>query len=287
MIKANSPALKTLSKIRVTVPFSELSEIRVRAGRPAVSVDIFGNMRICSEVFSAEEIAACFAEICGYSTHSYEEQIARGYIALDGGHRVGICGTAVRTHGKIEFFKDISGLNFRIAHEVIGCSDEIFRRCFSDGIISLLIVGKPLSGKTTILRDLARRLGERRRVTIIDSRGEISASVRGSPSLDVGLNTDVLCGCEKSEGIEFAVRTLSPEVIICDEISDDGDALENALRCGVKVIASAHAGSFGEVFSRPQTSSAARIFDGAVLLGERGKLVGFLENSANGKEGLS
>lgn len=264
--------MKSLQKIRITEPFSSITEIRLRAGRPAVLSDIFGNMRVCSGVLTAEDIGECFAEICRYSVHSFQSDIAEGFITIDGGHRVGICGTAVKNGGKIEFLKNVSGLNIRIAHEVVGCADELFRRVFSDEPASLLVGGKPLCGKTTVLRDLARRLGEKRRVTVIDSRNEISASVGGTPTLDVGLNTDVLCGFGKSEGIMLALRSMSPEVIICDEIADDEDAVREALFCGVKVIASAHGGSIEELMNRPHMQALVPLFEYTAILGERGKL---------------
>lgn len=272
MIVCKTTAPHLPPKIRLTEPFSSVAEIRIRVGRPAVCVNIFGDMKPCSEPFTAEEIAEHFAEICRWSVHSFQDDIARGFVTLDGGHRVGICGTAVKENGKITFIKDISGLNIRIAHQVTGCSDEIYGRFFADEPCSLLIAGRPLSGKTTILRDLARRLGERYRVTVIDSRSEISASVRGTPMLDIGLNTDVLCGCGKSEGIMLALRSMSPQVMICDEIAHDEDAVEQALFCGVKIIAAAHAGSLKELDSRFK-GVLTGLFDADIVIGERGKLL--------------
>ena len=278
MIKALAIPLKSIRKLRITEPLSQLAEIRLRAGRQAVAVDVFGKMRVCSSPFSAEELADCFAEICRYSVYSFEEEIAQGFITLDGGHRVGICGTAVTKNGVITSLKDISGLNIRIAHQVRGCADELFERVFFDGVHSLLLAGKPLSGKTTVLRDLARRLGERCRVVLIDSRNELSASVRGTPSFDVGLNTDVLCGCEKSAGIMLAIRSLSPEVIICDEIGNDEAAVEQAMFCGVKIIASAHADSIEQLKKRPSTRGLLPLFERAAVLGERGQLIETIDN---------
>lgn len=278
MIKAAVIPLKTIEKIRVAEPLSRIAELRLRAGRPAVCVNIRGDMRVCSDVFSAKEIAECFAEICRYSVYSYEEEIARGFVTLDGGHRVGICGTAVTKNGKITSFKDISGLNVRIAHQIYGCADELYKRVFADEPHSLLLAGKPLSGKTTVLRDLARQLGANRRVVLIDSRNELSASVRGTPSFDIGLNTDALCGCEKSEGIMLAVRSLSPDVIICDEIGDDEAAVEQAMFCGVKVIASAHARSIEELKKRPATRGLVGLFEYAAVLGGRGQLTELQRN---------
>lgn len=277
MINAMKIPLRSAEKIRVTEPISGIAEIRLRAGRPGVCVNIFGEMRVCSEPFSAAEIADCFAEICRYSVHSFQEEIAQGFVTLEGGHRVGICGTAVTNGGRIEMFKDISGLNIRIAHEVRGCADEIYSRFFLRSPRSLLIAGKPLCGKTTVLRDLARQLGERHRVTLIDSRNELSASHRGVPSLDIGLNTDALVGCPKSEGIMLALRTLSPEFIICDELGSDKDAVGQALFCGVKLIASAHAGSLDELEAGERTRGLARLFERRALIGERGRLLDYRE----------
>lgn len=278
MIKASAIPLKSIEKIRLPEPLSRTAELRLRAGRPAVCVNILGEMKPCSAPLSAKEISDCFAEICRYSVYSYEEEIAQGFVTLDGGHRVGICGTAVTKNGKITSFKDISGLNIRIARQIYGCADKLCEKAFSDGLHSLLLAGKPLCGKTTVLRDIARQLGERRRVVIIDSRGELSASVGGTPSLDIGLNTDALCGCEKSEGIMLALRSLNPEVIICDEIGDDGEAVEQAVFCGVKMIASAHAGSIEELKRRRSTRGLVPVFERVALLGERGELIDYREN---------
>lgn len=281
MIKATAMPLRSIEKIHLPEPLSGIAEIRLRAGRPAVCVNIFGKMSACSSIFSGREIADCFAEICRYSVYSFEEEIARGFVTLDGGHRVGICGTAVTKNGKITSIKDISGLNIRIAHEIRGCADELFRRAFRDGPHSLLLAGKPLCGKTTILRDIARQLGERHRVVLIDTRGELSASTGGVPSLDIGLNTDALCGCGKSEGIMLALRSLSPEVIICDEIGNDEAAVEQAVFCGVKVIASAHSGSIGELKQRPSTRGLVPVFERIALIGERGKLLDYREKETS------
>lgn len=278
MIKAAALPLKSIEKIHLTEPVSQIAEIRLRAGRPSVCVNIRGKMRTCSDKFSAKEIADCFAEVCRYSVYSFEEEISHGFITLDGGHRVGICGTAVTSRGGITSFRDISGLNIRIAHQIFGCADELYERAFSDEPRSLLLAGKPLCGKTTVLRDLARLLGASRRVVLIDSRGELSASVRGTPAFDIGLNTDALCGCEKSEGIMLAIRSLSPDIVICDEIGDDQFAVEQAMFCGVKVIASAHAGSIAELKKRTATRSLLPLFDCAAVLGELGRITEFQRN---------
>ena len=271
-VKGQEIPLKTAAaKIRLTGIGGELAEIRLRTGRRAVAVTAEGVMQTCSEPFTAQDISECFSELCRYSVHSYTNEIAEGYITLDGGHRVGICGTAVIKDGKIETLRDISSLNIRIARQVRGCAEELFRGIF-DKPRSLLLAGKPMCGKTTLLRDLTRILGERHKVTLIDSRNEISACVRGAPTLDIGQHTDVLCGCPKSEGILLALRSLSPEIIICDEIGRDHGAVEQCLFCGVKLIASVHAGSIKELERRQGIAGLLPLFEYTAVIGTKGRL---------------
>lgn len=271
--KTQDIPLKTAAaKIRLPAG-ADIAEIRLRAGRCAAAVTVSGKIIPCSAPFSEKDIADCFAELCRYSVHSYSREIAEGFITLDGGHRVGLCGTAVMSGGAVVSVKDISSLNIRIAREVRGCAEELYGRFFEGGLCSLLLAGRPMSGKTTLLRDLSRMLGEKYRVALIDSRNELSASVRGLPTLDVGENTDVLCGYTKPAGIMTALRSLSPDVIICDEIGDDYDAVEQCLFCGVKVIAAAHAGSLSELSRRRGTDRLLPLFDCAAVIGGRGRLL--------------
>lgn len=271
-VKNQEIPLKTAAaKIRLSGFRGDLAEIRLRAGRGAVAVTAEGVMHTCSEPFTAEDIANCFAELCRYSVHSYAAEISEGYVTLDGGHRVGICGTAVMRDGKIETLRDISSLNIRISRQVRGCAEELYGRVF-DRPRSLLLAGKPMCGKTTLLRDLTRLLGGRYKVTLIDSRNEISACIRGTPTLDIGQHTDVLCGCPKSEGILLALRSMSPEIIICDEIGRDHKAVEQCLFCGVKLIASAHAGSIAELKRRSGIAELLPMFEYTAIIGEKCRL---------------
>lgn len=251
-----------------------LAELRLRSGRRAIAVLTNGALRPCSPPLSANDIADCFEELTRCSVHSFSRDIAQGFITIDGGCRVGICGTAVcdESTGAIRTMRDISSLNIRLAREVKGCAQELYSRVFSDGLCSLLLGGRPLSGKTTVLRDLARILGERFRVVIIDSRNELSASVGAMPTLDIGENTDALVGCGKGEGIMLALRSLSPQVIICDEIGGDYKAVEQCMFCGVKIVAAAHAASREELCRRADTAQLLPLFDKAAILCGTGNL---------------
>ena len=212
-------------------------EIRLRAARPVVIVTRGGSLFVYESgrtglVFSPgalaatpAELQASFSRMCGYSVHSNSAAAASGFISLAHGHRAGVCGTAVMAEsGTVKSFRDISSVNLRIAHEIPGSADEIYPSVFSHGIVSAIIAGPPLSGKTTLLRDLARRLsgvsgGRYYRVAIVDERGEIAASSGGCPQCDVGFS-DVLTGYPKDVGILTALRTLSPQIIVCDEIGN-------------------------------------------------------------------
>lgn len=261
---------------KITLPpggISKLAEIRLRTGRCACAVTLDGKMLSCSDVFTQEDITACFLELCRNSVHSFAREIAEGYITLPGGHRVGFCGTAAVQDGKLMALRDISSLNIRFAREVKGCAQELYERVFTDGLCSLIVAGKPLSGKTTMLRDLARIAGGSHRVCVVDTRGELAAVHDGVPALDIGENTDVLNGYSKADGIMCALRSLSPEIIICDEIGDDAGAVRQCVNCGVKLVVSAHAASICELRRRPGISELIPYFEKAALLGERGKLL--------------
>lgn len=186
------------------------------------------------------DILVAFQNICNYSVYSRQNEIVNGFVTLNGGHRAGICGTAVLNDGKITNIKDISAIHIRISREFVGCSDTLFDR-LSNVIDGLLICGSPSSGKTTMIRDIARKLSADFKVCIVDERGEIGAVVNGTPQNDIGF-CDILDGYPKSQAIEQAIRCLSPDFIVCDEISnaDDVKAIEEGVNSGVHFIATMH-----------------------------------------------
>ncbi len=261
-----------LIKLPDGIKRNELCELRLRADRPATAVTLSGKSIPCSARLSQQDIEACFQELCRYSVHSFQREISEGYITLPEGHRAGFCGTAVMRGGRIETLRDISSINIRLAKEIRGCAEALYHAVFSEGLRSLLIAGAPLSGKTTVLRDLARLLGEKYKVALIDSRCELAACHNGVPQLDVGLNTDVLSGYPRAEGMETALRTLSPEVIICDEIGGDISAIEQSIHCGVKLIATVHASSVGELSQRKGTAELISSFDCIAVLCGKGQI---------------
>lgn len=185
--------------------------------------------------------------LCGYSVYSHMEEIRGGFVSADRALRVGIGGTAVIEKGGIKTVRDVTSLSVRIPREKRGCAEEVLR-CGVDLSRGLLLAGAPSSGKTTLLRDIARYIGTAgHRVVVLDERFELSAD-----GFDLGACTDILQGYPKQEGLSHAVRCLSPEYIVCDELGEnDLSAIRAASFSGVALIASIHAGSMHELCCRP------------------------------------
>ena len=150
---------------------------------------------------------------------------------MQGGHRVGITGNVVMKDGKVANMNYVSSLNFRIAKQVIGCSAKLIPYVIKEAensIYNTLIVSPPGVGKTTILRDLVRKLSngiEQIRykginIGVVDERGEIAAMYRGVPQNDIGIRTDVLDNVSKALGLTMLIRSMAPKVIVADEIGN-------------------------------------------------------------------
>lgn len=286
-----SPRLRCAVQSMQQTDTDRLQEIRVRLGRPlAVTVDgreyflmVSGNLTAYPEQavkVTKTEIEETFRSICEYSVYSYARELREGYITLKGGARVGISGTAVYENGRLSGMRDISSLCFRLPRQVINCAAKLVHEAIQRGSRGILIAGKAGSGKTTMLRDICRILGSRHRVSLIDTRGEIAGILHGSPQYDIGAHTDIFDGFPRGDGAVMALRAMTPEYIVCDEIStrDEAAALLQVFGCGVNIIASAHAGSLEDIMKRTALRPLldAGVFSCAALLGEEtkpGKLV--------------
>ncbi|MBO6229982.1 MAG: hypothetical protein J6O50_05395 [Ruminiclostridium sp.] len=222
-------------------------EIRLRSGRPVI-VETPSERHICvGKTSSADELRACIKYFCDYSLYSAERELAEGRMTLKGGHRAGFTGTAVIKGGEVTAIKDISSINLRIAAEHKGIAEKLMSlTAFERDLNGLLILGPPLSAKTTLLRDYARLLSAFARTSVIDENGEIAAVYKGTAQNDLGMNCDVLDMFPKTEGIMRAVRFMSPEYLICDEVGGEYQQLAECAGKGVKLILSAHCGSMAE-----------------------------------------
>lgn len=230
-------------------------------------------------------------KLLNYSYYAYEEEISNGYITIEGGHRVGICGKVTLREGKVHLLKDISSLNIRRSREIIGAADNVMPIIVGNGLTNTLIISPPKCGKTTILRDIARSLSNKGyRVGICDERSEIAGSFNGVPSYELGPRTDILDGCPKALGIIMLIRSMSPDVIITDEIgkTEDVKAIEDALCSGVKIITSIHGNCYEDVFnSNIGSLLQKKIFETLIILSSQpktGTIKKILKVSQNAEE---
>ena len=239
----------------------KLCEIRIRNGLPVgVCYDgayyylaPSGITRDAGEAFTAarNEADQIVMRACGRSIYTVTETLKRGYVAVSGGVRIGVCGNAVVSGGSITALKDFSSVNIRIPHEVKGCGATLFGRIAAGGrISSTLIVSPPGAGKTTVLRDLCR---------IISEHG-----------YDVGPRTDVISGADKHVVLRSGIAHMRPDVVMTDELfKEDTESVVRAAYSGVSVVATAHASSVAELFSKPDLSeiAARRIFARYAVIG--------------------
>lgn len=276
----------------------EIREIRIRSSKPIVIVTAKGSAFLNSAsrltyilsdslpTVSENDLKEIVSRACSYSVYSHQENINRGFISLKGGHRIGVCGTAVKENGKTVSVKNISAVNIRFSKEIFGCADKLFATVFDSKPHNTIVAGPPLSGKTTVLRDLIRQAssgysGTYYKCAVLDERGEISGGGSSGNTCRLGPNTDVLTGYGKAEAIEIAVRTLSPDIIFSDEIADEKEAEEilNGIMCGVSFVVTAHCTDFNELCERPciKLLKESGYFMNAVVLGT-GENVGKIKN---------
>ena len=255
-----------------------LEEIRIRVDRPVILKYPEGKEDVLDHVITQAEILNILQALCNNSIYSYQSQICDGYITLQGGHRVGITGNVAMKDGKIININYVSSLNFRIAREIIGSSDEILKEVLvNNEIKNTLIVSKPGCGKTTVLRDLVRNISNRGfTVSLIDERGEIASMYKGIPQNDIGLRTDVMDNVNKSLGMKIAVRTMAPQVIVADEIGtkEDIDAINYGICSGVKGIFTAHGSDITELRQNDALNRLyeEKLFKRIIFLENRGKM---------------
>ncbi|MGL4914060.1 MAG: stage III sporulation protein AA [Romboutsia sp.] len=253
-----------------------IEEIRLRAQKPLIlnanNKDYFYNERTKnlhqnmdnSYIVSKEDIEQTFQIICKYSIHTFMDDIKKGFITLRGGHRIGIVGKAIVEDGQVKNIKHISSLNIRVSRQIKGCSDKVLSHIIkgSNAINNTLIISPPQCGKTTLIRDIVRNLSNGNKdyafkgvkVALIDERNEIAGSYLGIPQMDVGIRTDIIETCPKDIGIMMLLRSMSPDLIVTDEIGSESEikALYTALNGGVGLITTVHGDSIEDIRNRKE-----------------------------------
>lgn len=257
---------------------NELQEIRLRTGRKTI-IKYSSCEKISDFTPNGNNMIEILQRLCDNSIYSYQNQIINGFVTLVGGHRVGIAGSIAMKDGKVSNINYISALNFRIAKEVIGASDKIMKYIVKNGEVqNTLIVSKPGMGKTTILRDLVRNISENtlNTISVIDERGEIAAMYKGVPQNNIGSRCDVFDNVTKSIGMKMAIRAMSPDVIVSDEIGskEDVEAINYALLSGAKGVFTAHGNSLSDVRVNENLNKLyeEKVFKNLIFLEKMGKV---------------
>lgn len=295
--------MQTVDKLRIILPeqaatrlgalCNDVYEVRLRTGKPIQLVYGKGD-EFVGDVISPEAMRKILAALMDYSVYAREEELKKGFFTMNDGCRVGVCGRMAMAGDVVAGLTAIGSICIRIGREVRGCADVLLPHVIRDNRIqSMLLISPPGMGKTTCLRDLARQISDQGFcVSIADERHEIAACHMGVPSVDVGCRTDVMDGCPKWMAIQQMIRAMAPQVIITDEIggAQDAKALADAARCGIAIIASAHAGSFETLETRGCLNEILHndIFSTVALLGgQPGNVLEIRTLDSTAKEGIA
>ncbi len=277
------PIVQCLEEERIL--FDHIQEIKLRIGKPLIII-YRGKERMWKDVIvTKEEIKETLEYISNYSLYAYEHELKQGFITIEGGHRVGMAGQVIMEEGKIKNLKYISSINLRISHEVKNCADKIFPYItYNKQMYHTLLISPPRCGKTTLLRDIIRQVSDGNMwvkgctVGVVDERSELGGCDLGNPQNEMEVRTDILDRCPKAEGMIMLIRSMAPQVIAVDEIGAEEDvhAIEYAMHCGCKMLATAHGYSMEEIQRKPifEKLVQERRFERYVILSNRYQIGG-------------
>lgn len=249
-------------------------EIRIRLKRPLALESPYGTLFISAGgtygtlpqegvIMERPVLDKIFQLLSQCSVYAFEEELRQGYLTIPGGHRIGFVGKAVLDKGSIKALRSLAGYNYRICRQLNGVADRVLKYILGpdQSVYHTLIISPPGMGKTTLLREIARRISNGvpelnfggLNVGVVDERSELAGCFMGEPQLDLGVRTDILDGCPKRDGMLMLLRSMGPAVIVTDELGTERDleALEAVLNAGVKVMTTVHAGGLSDLAGRP------------------------------------
>ena len=282
-----SQILKILAKsirriIEEEIPdMDSLQEIRMRTGQPLRIVKDNKDQAVPERkyhIVTKEEMRETLDYISRYSLYAYENELRQGFLTVEGGHRVGVAGKVIMEKERVKNIQYISSVNIRVSHEVIGCADALLPYITKNmQVCHTLIISPPGCGKTTLIRDLIRQISDGNQyvkgcsVGVVDERSELGGCHMGVAQNHLGARTDILDCCPKADGMIMLIRSMTPQVIAVDEIGtrEDIHAVEYAMQCGCKLIASVHGLDMDEASKKPVLGELIRrrMFERYVVLG--------------------
>ena len=269
------------------IPLDKITEMRLRLNKKIILAIGTKYYYLSNNGLTGKEENALISEkylideivkrACENSVYAFDNQIKNGFITTLGGIRIGICGEAVIEKGTIKTLKNINSLAIRFSHEIKGCSLPILPYLFKESFLNTLIISAPGAGKTTLIRDILYQLSLKNycfNVLLVDERFEIANCFNGAPSLDVGNFCDILSGCNKNFAFENGVRSLKPDIIATDEISNikDYESIEYISSCGVSILASIHAKNIEDLKQKKDFENILKnkVFSRYIILSNRG-----------------
>lgn len=274
--------------MRCDLDFSLLQEIRMRVGQP-LQILYQGQKWFLSrkgtrqktfhDAFYVTEriLKETLNYIAEYSIYAFQEELRQGFLTVKGGHRVGVAGKVILDQNRVAGVKYLSSMNIRIAHERKGCANQLLPYLFQKlDLMHTLILSPPGCGKTTLLRDLIRKLSNGGfTIGVVDERSEICACYMGIPQNDVGIQTDIMDACPKTEGILMLIRSMAPQIVAVDEIGgkEDLDILQYGMTCGCIFLATMHGKTVEEVVQKTGHS----MFQRYIVLESVGKIQGIFD----------
>ncbi|MFG6121335.1 stage III sporulation protein AA [Thalassobacillus sp. B23F22_16] len=263
------------------VDWKTVHEIRVRVGQP-LEVVYYKDYEWLEHLVPTEtEKNHILNQVSQFSLYRLEDELREGFITVEGGHRIGLAGKVNTSNGAVQAIRYISSFNIRIAREKRGAAQGLMGRLVHKGnYCNTLIIGAPQTGKTTLLRDITCHISTgwkgvaAKKVAVIDERSEIGASIHGVPQLNLGRRTDIMDACPKSEGMMMMIRSMSPDVLVVDEIGHqrDVDAIQEAINAGVTLYCTVHGNNLKELRKRPSIKQLLdqQVFKRFVLLQKSG-----------------
>lgn len=249
---------------------SEAEEIRMRVGQIPMILQKGREYPVHRDPVTQEELMRTLEKATGASLHTAAAALSRGFISYRG-LRIGVCGTAFEREDKVLGFRSFSSLAIRIPRECRGICNELYARLREEKPGNLLILSPPGLGKTTVLRELIRRCSnDGLRIGVVDERWEIAAAEQGRPKFDLGSHSDVLSGISKAKGAMMLLRTMNPQIIAMDEITqtEDLNTMREIVGCGVRLMATAHASGPEELRKRPlyRCMLEEEIFEACIMI---------------------